>query len=420
MFVYWGYGLHREKRGGLPGAMIYMDMDAFYASVEQRDHPHLRGRPTFVTHKTDDPYASDRGAVIATSYEARSLGLRGPSSVLEVRRRLGPDAAFVRSDFEKYLAICRQLYDICESYGPTEAVSVDEFYLEVAGPRSRFGFELFAAAELQRRVRDELDLPVSVGVGYSKRSAKAVAESVKPRGLAEVRSPGHFVEQFGDSPVTVVQGIAKPLARHLAGLGIYTISDLAAADPLRLVKRFGVNGWSLSRAGRGYGGGRLEPGFKRRRVRSVGHSLTMRGIRDMVQIERALLGLAEGVAKRLRRQHRSGRAVTTWINFDRLFSRVGRASAPQPVVLTGPIYRLALRTLRRFESLTDSYPVTGLGISVSGLSPGIQLSFSGDRELRLAFACDEIERRFGKGAVKRSALAGWRRDYQAAPGTEVG
>ncbi len=400
--------------------MIYLDMDAFYASVEQRDHPHLRGRPTLVTHKTDDPYASNRGAVIAVSYEARRRGIRGPSSVFEVKRRLGPDAAFVRSDFEKYLAICRQIYRICESYGPTEAVSVDEFYLEVADPRGRFGFELFAAAELKRRVHEELDLPASVGVGYSKRSAKVAAESVKPRGLAEAKSPEHFVEQFGREPVTIVQGIAKPLARHLATLGIYTIADLARADPLPLVKKFGVNGWSLSRAGRGYGGGRIEPGFKRQRVRSVGHSLTMRGVSDVAEVERALLGLADGVAKRLRRQHRSGRAVTTWINFDRKFSKLGRASAPQPVVLAEPIYRLACRTLHRYEHLTDKYPVTGLGISISGLSTGIQLSFGGDRELRLAFACDEIERRFGKSAVKRSALVNWRQDYQAAPGTEVG
>ena len=269
-------------------------------------------------------------------------------------------------------------------------------------------------------MREELDLPASVGVGYSKRSAKVVAESVKPQGLAEVRSPEHFVGQFGDTSVTTVQGIAKPLARHLATLGIYTIADLAEADPLKLVKRFGVNGWSLSRAGRGHGGGRLEPGFKRRRMRSVGNSLTMRGVSDVAEVERSLLGLAEGIAKRLRHKHRSGRAVTTWINFDRKFSKLGRASAPQPVALAEPIYRLACRTLRRFEQLTDKYPVTGLGISVSGLSPGIQLSFGGDRELRLAFACDEIERRFGKSAVKRSALVNWRHDYQAAPGTEVG
>lgn len=391
--------------------MIYVDMDAYFASVEQRDHPYLRGRPTLVTHKVADPERSNYGVVIAASYEARRLGLRAGTTVLEAKRVLGRRANFVKADFPKYLEVCRQLYHVCEQIGPTEAASVDEFYLEAAGLRRRFGFELFAAARLKQLMRQRLDLPATAGVGYSKLSAKMAAEAVKPEGIAELACPQQFLERFRHEPVTQVPGIARRLARSLRSLSIYTIGELAAADPLRLVKRYGVNGWALSRAGQGYGGGPLEPGLRRQRVRSVGHSTTLRGVSDMEKLKVKTLGLCEGIARRLRAQDLAGRTVYVSIGFDRSFSRREQVTLAQPAALAGPFYAQACRLLEQHRRLVHQWGVTHIAISVSGLRHGLQLSFDGERDWHLAFACDAIERRFGPGAIKRCSL----KDFSHAP-----
>ncbi len=399
--------------------MIYLDMDAFFASVEQRDHPHLRGRPTLVCHTDHDPESTNFGVVAAASYEARPYGVRSGITVLEARKKLGRDAAFIRADYQKYLAVCRGVYRLCEGLGYTEAASVDEFFIEAINPQRRFGFELFAAADLQRAVRERFDLSATVGVGYSKRSSKMIAETVKPGGVAEVCSREDFLERFRNEPVTVIPGVAKRLSRSLSTLGIYTIADLAEADPLKLVKRFGVNGWSLSRAGRGEGGGRLDPGFKRRRVRSVGHSASLRRVSDLRELKTNLLGLAEGVARRLRAQGLEGRTVTTWICFDRTFSKREGKTLDRPVSLGGPIHETACKTLDKFAHLVKPWPASAIGVRVSNLRNGMQLSFDEDRDLRLALACDAIEKRFGARAVQRSSLVNWRREYHAVPRTEV-
>ena len=399
--------------------MIYLDMDAFFASVEQRDHPHLHGRPTLVCHTDHDPESTNFGVVAAASYESRPYGVRSGITVHEAKKRLGRDAVFVRADYQKYLAVCRGVYRLCENIGITEAASVDEFFIEAIDPRRRFGFELFAAADLQRAVREHFDLPATVGVGYSKRSAKMIAETVKPGGVSEVGSHKDFLECFHNEPVTVIPGVAKRLSRSLSTLGIYTIADLAEADPMHLVKRFGVNGWSLWRAGRGHGGGRLEPGLKRRRVRSVGHSASLRRVSDLRELKTNLLGLADGVARRLRAQDLEGRTVTTWICFDRKFSKREGKTLARPAALAGPIHETACKTLDKFAHLVKPWPVSAVGVRVSNLRNGMQLSFDEDSDLRLALACDAIEKRFGARAVQRSSLVDWRREYHAVPRTEV-
>ena len=225
--------------------IIHVDMDAFYASVEQRDDPSLRGRPVVVA------WRGNRSVICAASYEARRFGIR--SAMLAVRaERLCPDAVFVAPDFNRYRAVSRRVRDIFSRHSQIiEPLSLDEAYLDVTDNLGGHDSATAVAQSIRREIREELDLAASAGVGPNKFLAKLASDWKKPDGLFVIR-PERARELIAPLPVSRIPGVGKVMDRKLAAIGIQTIADLALANPASLETHFGKFGPRLHQLAQGH------------------------------------------------------------------------------------------------------------------------------------------------------------------------
>ena len=275
-------------------------MDAFYASVEQRDDPQLRGRPVAVGG--DGP----RGVVAAASYEARRFGVRSAMPSFEARR-LCPELIFLRGDPRKYARESRRIFAVFGEFSPeVEGLSLDEAFIDLTGTRRLLGAPADIGARLRARVREETDLAVSVGIAPVKMVAKIASAAAKPDGLLEVE-PGEVARFLAPLPVRRIWGVGPVAERRLVAHGMHTLDDLARADPQVIEQLFG--NWGLGMA-------RLARGEDLREVESSGAALSYseeNTFRDDVD-DRALLAAtilthADSVARRLRNDGVRGRTV---------------------------------------------------------------------------------------------------------------
>lgn len=303
--------------------IIHIDMDAFFASVEQRDHPELRGKPVAVGG------SSARGVVAAASYEARVYGVR--SAMPSVRAaRLCPDLIFVRHRFEVYRAVSAQIRDIFADYTPLiEPLSLDEAYLDVTDHLWPGQTATQVAKEIRARIRDTTQLTASAGVSYNKFLAKLASDQNKPDGLCVI-TPDRGPDFVLTLPVGKFHGIGPQTARKMNAMGIHTGADLRAQDLDFLLRRFGKAGryyWNISR---GVDHRRVSPDRVRK---SVGAENTYSAdLMQMDQIEQALLPLADKVWRHVARHELQGRTVTLKVKF-RIF---GRSRAPAVLAARWP------------------------------------------------------------------------------------
>jgi len=227
-----------ETAAAPPRAVIHLDMDAFYASVEQRDDPALRGRPVIVGGD------ARRGVVLAASYEVRPSGVRSAMPMARALR-LAPDAVVVRPRFDAYADASARVFEILESATPLcEPLSLDEAFLDVTASRSLFGTAAEIARRLRRRIADEVGLPASAGIAEVKLVAKIASDLAKPNGQVEVPADGGAAF-LAPLPVSRLWGIGPKSAEQLARLGIATIGDLARLPPASLEQRLGPGGRDL-------------------------------------------------------------------------------------------------------------------------------------------------------------------------------
>jgi DNA polymerase-4 len=337
-------------------------MDAFYASVEQRDRPELRGRPIVVGG------AGPRGVVAAASYEARVFGVRSAMSSVEAKRRC-PELVFVPGDMARYAKESRRIFEIFRRYSPlVEGLSLDEAFLDLTGSERLLGAPREVALRLRREVRAVTSLAVSVGIGPVKMVAKIASAMAKPDGLLEVEAAN--VRAFLDPlPVRKIWGVGEVAEARLARLGFRTIGDLARAEPLALHRSLGDFGVAIGRLARGEDVREVEP---HREAVSLSEENTFeRDVDDRETLERTILSHAEAVARRLRRQElMARRVVLKW--------RLGRRRKEGPrgypvrtrqatlVTATddgGEIARVAISLLE--DALAE--PVRLLGVGVSSL-----------------------------------------------------
>lgn len=209
-------------------SIFHVDMDAFYASVEQRDNPLYRNRPLVVGHP-----AGKRGVVSSASYEAREYGIRSAMPVREAYRRC-PEAVFVAPDMEKYSSVSREVMEILESFSPQmEQLSVDEAFLDMTGTEKLFGSSAEAAGLIRKTIREKTGLNASVGISYNKFLAKTATDMCKPDGVL-ILTPDNFMDYLRDLPVEKVYGIGRKTGYALRKTGIDTAGKLAAAEPSSL------------------------------------------------------------------------------------------------------------------------------------------------------------------------------------------
>ena len=377
----------------MPRTIIHVDMDAFYASVEQRDRPELRGRPVIVGA---DPRG--RGVVAASSYEARRFGVH---SAMPIGRaaRLCPDGVFLPVDMEKYAGVSRQIMAVLAGFTPLlEPLSIDEAFLDVTQTRALFGDGEEQARRIKSRIRTAVGLAASVGVASNKFIAKVASDLEKPDGLVVV-APGGEADFLAPLPVSRLWGAGRVTTADLASMGIRTIGQLAAIPPSHLHSRFGRGGALLSALAHGVDERAVEPFAP---PKSMGAEETFeRDHRDGERLRATLRGQAERVARELRAQGYAGRTVTLKLRFAD-FSTITRSHTGDPTQDGLTVYREASALLDR---VVLRQPVRLIGLSVSGLGPAGegQLALLGPdavRRERLSRALDRLVERFGEASVR--------------------
>ncbi|MFQ5898018.1 MAG: DNA polymerase IV [Candidatus Methylomirabilia bacterium] len=378
-------------------AIVHVDMDAFYASVEQRDRPELRGRPVIVGA---DP--GGRGVVAAASYEARRFGVHSAMAISRAAR-LCPDAAFLPVDMEKYLRVSAEIMAILAEYSPlVEPVSVDEAFVDITGTERLFGGVVEVARTIKQRTREEVELTASAGVAPNKFLAKLASDLRKPDGLVEVR-PGEEAAFLRDLPVERLWGVGKMTAGELRRMGIQTIGQLARVPVSLLQHRFGKPGALLHELALGKDDRPVQPATP---PKSMGAEETFpEDHRDLERLHQTLRAQAERVARELREEGYVGGTVTVKLRFAD-FRTITRSR-------TGERTQDGLEIFRRSRTLLSQtallQPVRLIGVSVSGLSrpEAGQLSLFQDaasRRARLVRAVDRLARRFGERAVVPASL----------------
>ena len=386
--------------GRAPRTILHADMDAFYASIEQRDRPELRGLPVVVGG------TSGRGVVSAASYEARRYGIHSAMPTAQARK-LCPDAVFLPGRMNVYQAESARLVEIFQRFTPAvERISLDEAFLDLSGTEALLGAPLGIGRRLRETVRAETGLPVSVGMAPVKLVAKIASDLAKPDGLLAVDA-GAVREFLDPLPVSRIWGIGPVAERRLHAAGIERIGQLAGCPPLRLRELLGSFGPALAALARGEDAREVEP---YREARSYGEENTFgRDVSDAETLRSAIRAHAESIAQRLRRDQLRGRGVMLKLKLARSlgggrFPLLTRTLSLRRATDDGrAIADAALRLLER-SGLCE--PVRLVGVAVSRLEPAQEATLSlfpdaeTERRGRLNQALDAIRDRFGDEAVQ--------------------
>ncbi len=380
--------------------ILHVDLDAFFAAVEQRDRPELRGKPVIVG---GDPRG--RGVVSAASYEARRFGVHSAMSLAEAGRRC-PDGVFLPVDGRRYQQASRDVMAVLRRFTPqVEPISIDEAFLDVTGSRELFGDGATIGQLIKQAVRDEVGLTVSVGVATTKLVAKIASDLQKPDGLVVVPPDGEAAF-LAPLPISRLWGVGEKTAAALADYGVRSIGDLAALAPDVVIRRFGKHGGSLVERARGVDADPVHAGDP---AKSVGHEHTFDiDTSDAEIIERTILGMADGVAGRLRSSGVRASTIAVKIRDSSFRTITRQRTLPEPTDMTEPIFLAALE-LARPE--VRGIRVRLLGVTASNLGEREQLGLfpTDDPRHRAAIeAADALRRRYGEGAVTRGRLVGAR------------
>jgi DNA polymerase-4 len=384
----------------VPGAatILHADLDAFYASVEQRDDPGLRGRPVIV----------GAGVVLAASYEAKAHGVRTAMGG-RTARRLCPDAIVVSPRFSAYVEASKAVYRVFEDTTPlVEGLSIDEAFLDVRGLERIAGTPAEIAARLRRRVRDDVGLPITVGVARTKFLAKVASGVAKPDGLLVV-APERELSFLHPLPVEALWGVGQVTAAKLRKRGITTVGQVAELAEWVLVAMLGrASGRQLHALAHNRD---PRPVVVRRRRGSIGSQRALgRAPRSLEAIDAVLIGLVDRVTSRMRTAGRVGRTVVLRLRF-RDFSRATRShTLPWPTAHTGTILAVARGLLAAMTPTVEREGLTLVGVAVANLenADAVQLLLPFDRHGGDAVdaAVDEVRARFGRQAVTRAVLVG--------------
>ncbi len=379
--------------------VMHVDMDAFYASVELRRRPELRGTAVIVG-------GSPRGVVLSATYEARARGVRSGMPSTEARR-LAPHATFLVPDFDSYSAVSKAIVAVFRSVASVvESASIDEAFLDLTGAVRMFGSPVQIGEYVRAVVADEQQITCSVGIGPTKFVAKVASRAAKPDGLIEV-TPDRVPAFLHPLPVEAMWGVGNATAQKLHRLGIYTVGDLAHTPRGSLRPIFGPHaGGMLSE---------LAWGRDRRRVtpqepeHSVGSQETFRrDTDDPDTVRRELLRMADRTARRMRKQQMVGRTITISVRFADFTELTRSATLPVPTDVTVEIYAQALELYERLG--VERARIRRVGVRVEQLvdrhrvyrQPQLTDRERGWREADLAV--DAAVGKFGSDAVQRAVL----------------
>jgi DNA polymerase-4 len=382
----------------MEATILHADLDAFYASVEQRDDPRLRGRPVIV----------GAGVVLAASYEAKAAGVQTAMS-LGRARRLCPRAVVVPPRMSAYAEASKAAYRVFEDTTPlVEGLSIDEAFLDVRGLRRIAGTPVEIAVRLRHAMRERVGLPITVGVARTKFLAKVASGVAKPDGLLAV-PPDRELEFLHPLPVERLWGVGAVTATKLRARGIGTVGEVARVPEAALVAMLGrAQGRHLHALAHNRDPRPVHP---RRKRRSIGSQRALGRLpRSPDAIDAIAIGLVERVTRRMRAAGRVGRTVVLRLRFDD-FSRATRShTLPRATAHTGTILETTRQLLATAMPTIERDGITLVGISVANLDDDgavqLVLPLDGHDGAALDAALDEIRERFGANAVLRAVLLG--------------
>lgn len=378
--------------------IIHVDMDAFYASVEQRDDPLLQGRPVVVGGNPNS-----RGVVSTASYEARKAGIHSAMPLAEAQRRC-PQAVFLPVNIQKYQKVSQQIRAIFLTYTPlVEPLSLDEAFLDVTASTRLFGSAEDIAITIKQRIKDELDLCASVGVASNKFLAKLASDLEKPNGFVVI-DPNNIQELLDPLPVERIWGVGKKMLERLEHLNVHSVSDLRKIDQASLSRFFGSWGNQIYFLARGIDNRPVE---SVREAKSIGRETTFSlDISDRETLETILLELACDIAQNLRKEKIKGKTISLKIRYDD-FQTLSRSHTLNLAThLEDVIYKEAQQLL---SEVSLQRPLRLIGITVNNLmgQEEEQLSLFDEpnqNQEKLVQAIDSILEKYGNKSIIRARL----------------
>lgn len=380
-------------------SILHADLDSFYASVEQRDDPGLRGRPVIV----------GGGVVLAASYEAKAYGVRTAMGGAQARR-LCPHAVVVPPRMSAYSKASDAVFEVFHDCTPqVEPLSVDEAFLDVAGLRRVSGTPIEIGARLRQDVRARVGLPITVGIARTKFLAKVASQEAKPDGLLLV-PPGRELEFLHPLPVRRLWGVGAVTADKLHAHGISTVAQVAELGESMLASLVGpAMGRQLYALSRNIDRRRVSTGVRRRSV-GAQRALSRAGsTMSPAEVDAVVVNLIDRITGRMRAAGRAGRTVVLRLRFED-FSRATRShTMPWATSSTQPILATARRLVASAAPLIADRGLTLVGFAVSGIDRSgaqqLALPFAGDAPA-VDEAIDQVHRRYGKSALTRAVLVG--------------
>ena len=334
--------------------IIHIDMDAFYASIEQRDHPEYRGKAIAVGHP------GKRGVVATASYEARRFGIHSAMSSIRAMK-LCPHLIFVPARFEVYKAVSAQIHEIFREHTDiVEPLALDEAFLDVTENKRGIPLAIDIAREIKREIRDKLHLVASAGVSYNKFLAKIASDYRKPDGLYVIH-PDRALDFIARLPIESFWGIGAVTARKMHALGVHKGADLRQCSLAFLIRNFGKNGQTYYDFARGVD---PRPVTTERVRKSVGYENTFeKDLSDPIAIIIELYHITTELVRRLEKADFRGQTLTLKITFADFTRRTHAVTVPRPLVTRQEILPLAKQLLRELDLRSPQIRLLGLSVS---------------------------------------------------------
>lgn len=390
-------------------SIIHLDLDAFFASVEQRDNPAYRGKPLIVGGTSSGKGNSNRGVVCAASYEARKYGVHAGMPIWEARQKC-PRGIFIPTQMNKYLEASKKFFQICSNYTPLiEPLSVDELFLDVSGCESLFGSSEIIGRKIKERVYQELEIKVSVGIAENKFLAKIATNLGKPDGFYII--PSKDIQKIlYPLPVSSLWGIGKKTEELLKKSGIYQVEQLAKMPDSILENLLGKNGKKMKLLAQGIDESPVTPPST---AKSIGKETTFNtNITEKVILVKELLKISQMVGYAARKKGYKGRTITLKIRFHNFITFNRSKTLENPTHIDDIIFKIVVELLDKVKHKKGG--VRLLGIKLSNLTLGNerkQLKFLRNEEDKkdekleqLTQSLDKIREKFGTKAITRASL----------------
>ena len=390
-------------------SIIHLDLDAFFASVEQRDNPAYRGKPLIVGGISGGKGNSNRGVVCAASYEARKYGVHAGMPIWEARQKC-PQGIFVPSQMNKYLEASKKFFQICSDYTPLiEPLSIDELFLDVSGCESLFGSSEIIGRKIKERVYQKLGLKISVGIAENKFLAKIATNLGKPDGFYII--PSKDIQKIlYPLPVSSLWGIGKKTEELLKKSGIYLVEQLARMPDSILENLLGKNGKKMKLLAQGIDESPVTPPST---AKSIGKETTFgTNITEKAVLVKELLKISQLVGYAARKKGYKGRTITLKIRFHNFITLNRSKTLENPTNLDDIIFKIVVELLDKVRHKKGGVRLLGIKLSNLTLGNGIkQLKFLRDEEDKkddkleqLTQSLDEIREKFGTKSVTRASL----------------